>query len=118
MSLSANICVRNSIRDSGGVFLYTFSGRKNLPCLLQKALSRRQRWYDAPYLTRIIFDEMAAGTHGEEIGFGISSYCHEAYTHVMYVCCNEERIIISDGAQYSFEEFLELPQTFLAMIWE
>jgi hypothetical protein len=36
------------------------------------ALSKNWRWDDAPFLARIIFDELTAGSHGHETGFGIS----------------------------------------------
>lgn len=57
--------------DGKPIYLYAHWSGSDLPDMLQKALTRRKRWTDSPYLTRIIFDQMTAGSHGQETGFGI-----------------------------------------------
>ena len=84
-------------REPLGVYLYSHWGGSELPLALKAALSRKQRWDDGPYLTRIIFDEMTKGQQGEETGFGISCV----------LCDNEHPIIrVDPGNQtVSFGEF-------------
>lgn len=56
------------------VYLYSHWGGTELPDILAAALERGQgRWSDAPYLTRIIFNQMTAGDEMSETGFGIST---------------------------------------------
>jgi len=55
------------------VYLYTHWNGYDLPETVRRALARKQRWDDAPYLTRIIFCEMVRGEETEESGFGIST---------------------------------------------
>jgi len=71
---------RGNIRVAQGpeapdVFLYSHWGGSDLANVLQVALSRRQRWDDPAYLTRIIFDAMTEGHHGSETGYGVSTCC-------------------------------------------
>ncbi len=87
----ANIVVidTNEGEELGGVVLYTHWSGTELPTTLKTALVRgRERWNDAPYLTRIIFDEMTGGSKGLT-GFGISSM----------ICDNEHTILVVDVAR-------------------
>ena len=68
----ANIAVLQGNGD-GAVVLYTHSGGYALPEMLHTAISRRVRWDDTQYLTRIIFDAMTDGCQGDETGFGITT---------------------------------------------
>lgn len=68
------------------VFLYTHWSGSELPEVVRQALARRQRWDDAPYLTRIIFCEMVKGHEAYETGFGISGS----------ICDNEHPIMVVD----------------------
>jgi hypothetical protein len=54
------------------IFLYTHWNGSGIAGVVRRALSRRQRWDDDAYLTRIIFDELTQGQQGKETGFGIS----------------------------------------------
>lgn len=62
--------------EGKGVYLYSHWSGSELPQILAKALGSeagRGRADDPPYLTRIIFDVMTEGQHGEETGYGISA---------------------------------------------
>jgi len=67
----ANIAILQG--DGSAVVLYTHSGGYQLPAMLHKAISRRVRWGDTQYLSRIIFDAMTDGCQGDETGFGITT---------------------------------------------
>lgn len=100
--------------EKAPVYLYTHWGGDELPGVVQKALQREQRWDDPPYLTRIIFGTMTGGEHGNETGYGISTY----------LCDNEYPLIIVDPqkaevrfeneedrkvlARYGFQEYCAL----------
>ena len=76
-----------AVQDHGKrVYLYTHWDGYELPELVRMALARRQRWNDAPYLTRILFCTLVAGAEKDETGFGISTE----------ICDNEHPIIIVD----------------------
>ena len=70
MGNRANIKV---VDGQDSVWLYSHWDGDELPEILHVALSRRQRWDHAPYLTRIIFCQMAKGDEDGETGLGISS---------------------------------------------
>ena len=101
--------------DKGGVYLYTHWSGHNLPIVVKKALAKRWRWDDPPYLTRIIFDKMTDGRHGEETGFGISTrICdNNGYPIVRVDCSRTQVSFVSAQSKemlyhWSFEEFIKL----------
>lgn len=69
----ANVVVKDDFW--GDVFLYTHWGGEKIPQVVHRALSRRERWEGAPYLTRIIFCEMMRERNAFDAstGFGISA---------------------------------------------
>ena len=106
-----NIFVRESA-DEGetrGVYLYSHWGGEELPLVLKRALSRKQRWDDGPYLTRIIFDEMTAGQHGTETGFGISATLGDNEYPIITVTPGAGVSWVKDGLfAVTFERFIEI----------
>lgn len=111
-----NIAIRQSGDPERMIFLYTHWGGSECPAVLQRALAKRWRWNDEAYLTRIVFDELAAGDSGNETGYGISTMISD----------NEHPILAVDGAtrmvgtvtsadpttfvpRWSFEDFIALP---------
>lgn len=60
-------------KERQAVYLYTHWGGSEIKNTLKEVLSRKQRWDDMPYLTRIIFQEMIGEDDGEA-GFGIQTY--------------------------------------------
>src|SRR5580693_6264801 len=112
----ANVAV---VQDSGHalVYLYSHWGGDGLPKDVQKALAKRWRWTDGPYLTRIIFDVMTEDCHGEETSFGIStSRCDNEHSIIVV---NPVRQIVGFAredaepdcyVQWSFEQYLKLSE--------
>lgn len=67
-----NVCIRETTDNvENDVYLYTHWSGAELPEIVRVALAKRWRWNDAPYLTRIIFNELQGDDRGET-GFGIS----------------------------------------------
>lgn len=111
----ANILVKESEKDSG-VFLYTHWKGSTLPIVLKRALSKKWRWYDSPYLTRVIFDEMADGSHGEELGFGISSFCQDGRDRILELNCEEQTVSYKETI-WSFQEYVDMSSDDISKIW-
>ena len=60
------------IRENGQeLYLYTHWSGSEVVNIARRALARRRRWDDAPYLARIVFCEMVKGDEDGEIGYGI-----------------------------------------------
>ena|SRR3990167_1093427 len=116
MGNRANILVKNDDVD-GGVYLYTHWRADELPCDLKTALSRRLRWDDAVYLTRIIFDAMTEGRHGEEVGYGISTFPPDGENRVLTVNCEKQTVSFS-GQPWTFEKFSQLTEPELREVWK
>lgn len=123
----ANVAV---IQDNGqAVFLYTHSDGHELACTVQKALSRKARWDDEPYLTRIIFDAMtAAYPRGGETGFGISTCIGDSNHKVIVVNPQKQTVgFVPDKGPlletleplltWSFTEFVTLDSSTLDKLW-
>jgi hypothetical protein len=104
------------------VCFYAHWSGSELPHLLGKALRRRQRWDDAPYLARIIFCMLIAGQEVDgETGFGISTEpCDNEWPLLVVDVPGQQVLIEDDGRpdftyckfkgkrrQWSFEEFAE-----------
>lgn len=103
------------------VYLYTHWGGSFLGSRLQEALQRHQRWDDAPYLTRIIFDTMTKNEHGEETGYGISTMPPDNEHAYLVVDCTTKCVyLVGEGVtdrfreasfmRWTFQEFCDLPQ--------
>jgi hypothetical protein len=104
----ANVQIKNK-RTS--VFLYTHWEGTELPEKLRQALARRQRWTDAPYLARIIFDAMTEGAHGEETGFGIDSQPMDSNHPELIVDCDAAIVTFggSPPRSHTFEDYIMVP---------
>jgi len=95
------------------VYLYTHWRGSEIYGVVKRALSRRARWDECAYLTRIIFCELVAGEEGNETGFGISTFIPDNEHTIIGV--NTESQMISfeerDGSgrvkfEMSFEDFI------------
>ena len=123
----ANVKVIDRWTDEGkvkkdAVYLYTHWGGAELALTVQRALQRKQRWDDAPYLTRIVFCEMIRGHEADETGFGISgSICDNEHLLVeLLVEPKKQEVIFRDMRweegfvegevrhRWSFSEFIGL----------
>lgn len=97
----------------GKVYLYTHWGGSEIKAILQRALKRRQRWNDEPYLTRIIFCEMLEGDLDGETGFGISTEIGDNENNIFEVDCKNQKVKEYKGdtdkiiKEWTFEEFLK-----------
>lgn len=114
----ANVFVREKLKDGVvGVYLYTHWAGRELAQTVHNALTKKWRWDDSPYLTRIIFDEMTKDDHGGETGYGISATMGDNGHKIIVVDPDKERIgFCSEGAEktpglellWTFEEYVAL----------
>lgn len=102
----ANILVKYD-DDDPGVYLYTHWGGSGLPEDLQYALGRKERWTDAPYLTRIIFCAMVRGNESGTTGYGISSCLTDGQERTLVVHC-AKRMVFYEGWSCTFQEFVDM----------
>ena len=110
MGARANIRVKQSVGDDAYVYLYSHWKGAELAIDLQRALAKRWRWDDDQYLTRIIFDEMIGPDgHGQETGFGISTYEGDNSYPIITVDPKLQVVEIGGGRAIPFAEYLELP---------
>lgn len=112
----ANIAIKQSNTDEC-VILYTHSSGYRLPAMLHEAISRRVRWDDEQYLSRIIFDAMTDQCQGDETGFGITTRVWDNSYPILVVDPNKQTIYTSEnqpsfevakGQTFSFTEFAAL----------
>ena len=118
----ANIVVVNHRHGSEGqkpplVYLYTHWSGSELPEILRLALSRNLRWDDEQYLARIIFDQMTAGSQGEETGFGISAALRDNSYPLLVVDCAKQTVgLAMEGKEpdcyrsWSFQDYVDQEQ--------
>jgi len=97
--------VKISDRYSGDLYLYTHWAGTELPETVQRALKRRERWDDMPYLARIVFCEMVKGNEDGATGFGISAKPCDGDDRIVEV--SEDGVKLN-GRRYTFEEYLAL----------
>jgi hypothetical protein len=109
----ANIHVRENDKDTG-VYLYTHHGGTEAPKTLQDALSKRLRWDDCQYLTRIIFCQMVKVDIDGETGFGISAFLGDGASRVLRVNTENKTVSFEDRV-WTFEEYLRIDAE---SIWE
>ena len=90
------------VRDFGGKFVYLYGhwSRSQMPEITNRALSRRLRWDDAPYLARILFCELIGNDIKGETGFGISGTLGDGDETVV--------VDVESPTTVSFAEFINL----------
>lgn len=111
----SNVKIINSKDKS--VYLYTHWYGDKLLENVHTALSRKQRWTDDSYLTRIVFCEMLR--HGyrddplkafdDECSFGISALEPENEYQNITLDCEKEEITVG-ALKSSFENFVARPE--------
>ena len=120
----ANIVIQRKRNDTTErVYLYTHWHGTEAPEMLRQALARKARWDDESYLTRIIFDRMTEGQHGEETGFGIWPAIGDNEYPLLIVDVDTQRVYLEaeegplgvsmDGygrGDYSFATYAALPK--------
>lgn len=92
--------------DAPGVYLYTHWEGDAVPHVVQRALISREgrnRWNDAPYLARIIFEQLIRGYERQETGFGISATRSDG--RLVKVDVAAQTVTLDNGDSRSFTEF-------------
>lgn len=79
----SNIVIKQ--HDGSRVWLYGHWMGEDSINVVRDTLAHRERWNDAPYLARMLFDKMTKGAVGST-GYGISTY----------MCDNEYPVIVLD----------------------
>ena len=79
----SNIVIKQ--HDGNRVWLYGHWMGTDSINVVRDTLAQRERWNDAPYLARMLFDRMTQG-HTGSTGYGISTY----------MCDNEYPVIVLD----------------------
>jgi len=96
--------------NNQSVYLYTHWGASELRELVKEVLSRRVRWGDGPYLSRMIFSQMIKDDVGGELGYGIAAGDCDHYLSVNLHIENQTVEIVEYGETVftgSFNDFLE-----------
>lgn len=96
-----------------GIYLYTHWNGSGIGSILQRALSRKQRWDDPSYLTRIIFCEMVKGEESGGTGYGISTIPPDNEHAFLSVDINARSVYLRpengpDLKGWSFVDFIAL----------
>jgi hypothetical protein len=92
------------------VVLYTHWGAKEMEDDLKDVLSRKKRWNDPAYLSRMIFNRMTRNDADGETGYGIlTGNVHDAEREIV-VDCNSQEVIVKGWDKnnvYTFDDFIE-----------
>jgi hypothetical protein len=107
----AQIAVKMGNAKKGRVYLYAHWAGAALFADLQAALQRRERWQDAEYLARIIFQEMIGDDRGST-GFGIGTAKHGDLEHPVPVLDCENGRITWEAADFGPDEHYYRASTF------
>jgi hypothetical protein len=98
----------------GRVYLYTHDYAKNLVAFVHESLSRRVRWDDPDYLSRIIFCSMIPYNEiNNEQGFGIGTQLYVDINLLITINTTSQTIEISsygsgvDNIKMAIEDFVE-----------
>jgi len=92
------------------VVLYTHWGAKEMEDDLRDVLSRKKRWNDPSYLSRMIFSRMIRNDPDGETGYGIQT-CNigDAEAEII-VDCDRQEIIVKgwdENDTYTFDDFID-----------
>ena len=92
------------------VVLYTHWGAKEMEDDLRDVLSRKKRWNDPAYLSRMIFSRMIRNDIDGELNYGIlTDNIGDAEAEII-VDCNRQEVIVKgwDGNDtYTFDDFID-----------
>jgi hypothetical protein len=102
----------------GSIFLYTHDDVHKLVDVVSNILSKRIRWDDPDYLSRILFCKLIpVDKFHTETGYGIGVQAYDDVRMIITVDTVNLRVRISEydsvggvicrGLHYSFEEFIE-----------
>ena len=91
------------------VVLYTHWGAKEMEDDLRDVLSRKQRWTDPSYLSRMIFSRMTRNDTDGETGYGILTVNIGDAEQEIIVDCSRQEVIVKgwdDNDTYTFDDFI------------
>ncbi len=92
------------------VVLYTHWGAKEMEDDLRDVLSRKVRWNDPSYLSRMIFSKMIRSDIEGETGYGIMTCNIGDAEQEIVVDCDRQEIIVKgndNNKTYAFSELAE-----------
>lgn len=100
------------IQSNGTLYLYTHWDGNSLIGTVKEALSKKERWDDEEYLTRILFSAMIAKDIEGTTGFGIGFREHgDLDNPVITVDCIRQEVTfkLNEGPSInlSFSEFIQ-----------
>ena len=108
-----NIFVRQRGKDPDapnapeGIYLYTLWAGDGIQGVVRAALARKERWDDAAYLTRILWDALVpADDRGKPTGYGLSLFIEDNDNEIVEVDTLTYRVVIGEKS-WSFDEFIE-----------
>ena len=96
--------------DESPVVLYTHWGAKEMEDDLRAVLSRKQRWNDPSYLSRMIFSRMIRNDIDGELNYGILTDNVGDAEKEIVVDCNRQEVIVKgydENDTYTFDEFID-----------
>ena len=96
--------------EEAPVVLYTHWGAHEMLSDLKAVLSRRKRWGDAAYLSRMIFSRMIRSDIEGETGYGIMTCNIGDAEEEIVVDCDRQEVIIKgsdNNKTYTFSELAE-----------
>lgn len=96
----ANIVIVPGWEPRLPVYLYTHWGGEGLPEKVSLALSPQQRWDDASYLARIVFDVLKGGDAEGFTGFGISAVLTDNEHHLLVLDCGTREVVVLREADH------------------
>ena len=92
------------------VVLYTHWGAKEMEDDLRDVLSRKVRWNDPSYLSRMIFSRMIRNDIDGELNYGIlTDNVGDAQKEIV-VDCNRQEVIVKEldeNVTYTFDDFID-----------
>ena len=111
---SAQIEIKN---EFGSVYLYTHDLAHDLMHIINDVLSKRERWDDADYLSRMLFCRMVPCEQwNKTTGFGIGTQMYADIRFLVVLDTVKKRLTINNwnesgticrGVHYDFENFVE-----------
>ena len=96
--------------EESPVVLYTHWGAYEMMSDLKEVLSRRKRWGDAAYLSRMIFSQMIKDDIDGETGYGIMTNNINDAEEEIVVDCDRQEVIVKgkdNNKSYTFSELAE-----------
>lgn len=90
----SNIVIKQ--HDGSRVWLYGHWMGADSINVVRDTLAKRERWSDAPYLARMLFNRMTQGDTGST-GYGISTYMCDNEYPVIVLDPETQTVVLEDG---------------------